>query len=182
MAAKNRTRRRRQAKVLRRTRRLHRWTGLALFLFFFVIGITSILLAWKKDVDYLMPPTARGTQAELSEWLPADELLAIAQRTLQDSLGDEYGTEIDRMDYRPAKGTIKFRFEGHLQEVQLDGVTGKVLSLGARRADLIESIHDGSVVSQPIKVIYSTLMGLAVLVFTGSGFWLWYGPKRMRRR
>jgi uncharacterized iron-regulated membrane protein len=176
-----RRRRQQQAKLLRRTRRVHRWSGISLFVFFFVIGITSVLLGWKKDSDYLMPPTSRGSSTELTEWLPTADLLAIAQTTLMDSLGGDYSPEIDRIDYRPGKGSVKFRFEHHLQEIQLDGATGQVLSIGARRADLIEQIHDGSIVGDTFKLVYSTLMGLATIVFTVSGFWLWYGPKRMRR-
>lgn len=176
-----RTRRQRQAKVLRRTRRVHRWSGITLFVFFFIIGITSVLLGWKKDSDYLMPPTTRGSSTELAEWLPTDRLLGIAQKALRDSLGTAYATEIDRIDYRPGKGSIKFLFEGHFREVQLDGATGAVLSIGTRRSDLIESIHDGSIVGDTTKLVYSTVMGLATIVFTVSGFWLWYGPKRMRR-
>ena len=173
--------RQREVKLLRRTRRVHRWSGLTLFVFFFVVGVTSVLLGWKKDSAYLMPPTSRGSSTELSEWLPTDRLLIIAQRTVTDSLGEDYSTTIDRIDYRPGKGSIKFRFEDHLQEVQLDGATGAVLSVGARRADLIESIHDGSIVGDTFKLVYSTLMGLATVLFTVSGFWLWYGPKRLRR-
>ena len=177
----NRTRRQRQAKVLRHTRRIHRWSGLTLFVFFFVIGTTSVLLGWKKQSDYLQPSTARGSSTELAEWLPADQLLRLAQTALADSLGPDYATTIDRIDYRPTKGSIKFLFEGHYQEVQLDGATGKLLSLGTRRSDWIEHLHDGSLISEPFKVVYSTVMGLATVVFTVSGFWLWYGPRRMRK-
>lgn len=176
------TRRQKQAKLLRRTRRVHRWSGITLFVFFFVIGVTSVLLGWKKNSDYLQPPTTRGESTALADWLPADRLLTLAQHALRDSLGTDYSTEIDRIDYRPGKGIAKFRFEGHLEEVQLDGATGQVLSVGARRADLIEQIHDGSIVGDMFKLIYSTTMGLATIVFTISGFWLWYGPKRMRRK
>lgn len=175
------TRRQRQAKVLRSTRSIHRWSGITLFVFFFIIGITSVLLGWKKNSDYLMPPTSRGSSTELAEWLPSDRLLSIAQSALIDSLGPGYSTEIDRIDYRPTKGSAKFRFDGHHQEVQLDGATGAVLSIGTRRSDFIESIHDGSVLGDTVKLVYSTVMGLATVVFTVSGFWLWYGPRRMRR-
>ncbi len=177
----DKTRRQRQARVLRKTRQLHRWTGLALFLFFFVIGITSVLLGWKKNSDYLMPPTARGSSTELAAWLPPAELVTIAQAALANSLGPDYSPAVDRIDYRPDKGSLKFLFQDHYGEVQLDGATGEVLSVGIRRSDFIEQIHDGSIVSDPVKLVYSTLMGLATVIFTVSGFWLWYGPKRMRR-
>jgi hypothetical protein len=29
--------------------------------------------------------------------------------------------------------------------------------------------------------MYTTLMGLSVIVFTLTGFWLWYGPKQMKQ-
>ena len=179
MAAQSR--RKRQAKVLRQTRKIHRWTGLALFVFFFVIGVTSVLLGWKKDSDWIMPPTARGSSTELAEWLPTPELMTRAQTALVDSLGPTYDPAIDRLDFRPDKGSIKFLFKDHYGEVQLDGATGEVLSIGIRRSDFIEQIHDGSIVSDPVKLVYSTVMGLATIVFTVSGFWLWYGPKRMRK-
>lgn len=175
------TRRQQQAKWLRRTRRVHRWTGIMLFVFFFVIGVTSVLLGWKKDSAYIMPPTARGSSTELTEWLPAAVLTERAQSVVVDRLGAAYTTDIDRLDYRPGKGTVKVRFADHYAEVQLDGATGAVLSVGIRRADFIEQLHDGSIVSDPFKLVYSSLMGLATIVFTVSGFWLWYGPKVMRR-
>ncbi|NJB86938.1 putative iron-regulated membrane protein [Lewinella marina] len=175
------SRRKRQARILRQTRRIHRWSGITLFVFFFVIGVTSVLLGWKKDSSYIMPATARGSSTELAEWLPTAELLQRAQVTLSDSLGPAYTTTIDRIDYRPDKGSLKFLFKDHYGEVQLDGATGAVLSVGIRRADFIEQIHDGSIVSDLFKLIYSTVMGLATIVFTVSGFWLWYGPRRMRR-
>ncbi|MCP9237053.1 PepSY-associated TM helix domain-containing protein [Lewinella sp. JB7] len=174
------TSRQKQARLLRRTRRVHRWSGITLFVFFFIIGVTSVLLGWKKNVDYIMPPTARGTSTELAEWLPTDRLLTLAQSALTDSLGPAYDPTIDRIDYRPDKGSLKFLFKDHYGEVQLDGATGRVLSIGIRRADFIEHIHDGSIINDPFKIIYSTLMGLATILFTVSGFWLWYGPKRMR--
>lgn len=173
--------RKRQARVLRTTRSVHRWTGVVLFVFFFVIGVTSVLLGWKKDVAWIMPPTARGSSTELADWLPPDTLVATAQMALTDALGPAYDPTIDRLDYRPDKGTVKFLFKDHYGEVQLDGATGEVLSIGIRRSDFIEHIHDGSIVSDPVKLIYSTVMGLATIVFTVSGFWLWYGPRRMRR-
>ncbi|NJC28350.1 PepSY domain-containing protein [Neolewinella antarctica] len=175
------TRRQHHATWLRRTRRLHRWTGVTLFVFFFVVGVTSVLLGWKKNSEYLQPATRSGTATELTEWLPAAGLLTLAQTALTDSLGSNHPTEIDRLDYRPGKGIVKFLFKDHTWEVQLDGATGALLSIGVRRADLIEQIHDGSIVGDTFKVIYSSIMGLATVVFTVSGFWLWYGPKVMRR-
>jgi uncharacterized iron-regulated membrane protein len=57
----------------------------------------------------------------------------------------------------------------------------------SRRSDFVENIHDGSILDRLlqtngiIKLIYTSIMGLALIIFVVTGFWLWYGPKRMRR-
>ncbi len=83
---------------------------------------------------------------------------------------------------------VKFVFKNHYWEVQLDGSTGDLLQISKRQSDFIENIHDGSFLDSyfgtskhQIKVIYTSVMGMALLVFTISGFWLWYGPKKMKR-
>lgn len=174
-----RTKRQRRARVLRRTRRLHRWSGLTLMLCFVVVGVTSVLLGWKKESAYLQPPTQRSTVGAEVAWLPVEELLARAREaTLREGLAEP---EIDRLDLRPDRGVVKVRFSSGDWEIQLDGRSGAVLSVGKRRSDLIERIHDGSVLGGVFKLVYSTVLGLSLLVFTASGFWLWYGPRRMRR-
>jgi hypothetical protein len=79
-------------------------------------------------------------------------------------------------------------FEHDFLGLQLDGVTGKILLVEKRRSDFVENIHDGSIIDKYfgtgniIKLIYTTVMGIALLLFTITGFWLWYGPKRMRKQ
>ncbi len=97
--------------------------------------------------------------------------------------------ELDRMDVSVTKGIVKFIFVENNWEVQLDGATGKVLHVGQRHSDCIETIHDGSILDTyfntgngQIKLFYTNIMGLALVLFTITGFWLWYGPKRMNKR
>lgn len=180
--------RQQQAKILRLFRKIHRATGALLFVFFFIVAVTGLLLGWKKHSGgYLLPDSARGTSTELKDWLPLDRLHASAQQALSDSVDAELSTEVDRIDVRPDKGMVKFTFIGHYWGVQIDGVTGKLLRIERRRSDFIENIHDGSILDNylgtsdgQIKLAYTSIMGLALIVFTVTGFWLWYGPKRMR--
>ncbi|MEL7160222.1 MAG: PepSY-associated TM helix domain-containing protein [Bacteroidota bacterium] len=182
------TKRQRQARVLRKTRKLHRYSGITLFVFFFVMAVTGILLGWKKHSGgALLPTTQRGTTPEVSTWLPLDTLSLLATQGLYQATGELL--EIDRIDVRPGKGILKFRFAGRQREVQVDGATGEVLSTGRRHSDWIEQVHDGSIVDDALgiphgifKVFYNSIMGVALVIFTVTGFWLWYGPKRMRRR
>lgn len=183
------TKRQRQAKWLRIFRKVHRTTGAALFIFFFFISITGLLLGWKKHSGgVILSKTYKGTSTNLKEWLPVDSLHTIANAYLLENVSPNLSTEIDRIDIRKEKGIVKFVYADHIWGLQIDGATGKVLHTERRYSDLIEHIHDGSVLDDylgtsdnQIKVFYTTIMGLALLLFTITGFWLWYGPKRMRR-
>lgn len=183
------TKRQSQAKWLRIFRKIHRATGAALFIFFFIISITGLLLGWKKHSDgVILSKSYEGTSTVLKHWLPIDSLHTLANTYLLQTVSEELSTEIDRIDIRKEKGMVKFVYVNHLWGLQLDGATGKLLHVERRYSDLIEQIHDGSILdhyigtsNKQIKVIYTTIMGLALLLFTITGFWLWYGPKRMRK-
>jgi uncharacterized iron-regulated membrane protein len=181
------TKRKQQAKVLRGARKLHRITGIFLFVFFFIIAVTGLLLGWKKQTG-LLPPTTKGTSANATEWLSIDSLKTRANTYLHSSVNDHLSTELDRIDIRPNKGIVKFVYATHFWELQLDCATGSLLQIGRRNSDIIEKIHDGSLLDYGIKtsgdwvkLIYNTIMGFALILFTVTGFWLWYGPKRMKK-
>lgn len=179
--------RKRQAKVIREFRKIHRYTGIALFLFFLVIGLTGLLLGWKKQAT-LLPPTSKGASAAAALWLPVDSLQKKAHAYVRDSISADLSLELDRIDIRPDKGIAKFLYANHYWEVQLDCTTAAVLSVGKRHSDFLEHVHDFSIFDREIKtggdvikLIYTTTMGLAVIIFSITGFWLWYGPKRMKQ-
>lgn len=183
------TDRQQQAKLLRVFRKVHRMTGAFLFVFFFIVSLTGLLLGWKKHNNWLLPPSHKGSSTNLKEWLPMDSLHANACRYLHDSVSPDLSLKLERIDIRKDKGMVKFVFEEGFWGLQLDGATGKLLTIERRRSDFIEKIHDGSILdlyfntpNGEIKLVYTTIMGLALLVFTITGFWLWYGPKRMRQQ
>lgn len=183
------TNRQQQAKTLRIFRKVHRLTGAFLFVFFFFIAVTGLLLGWKKHSgNLLLPKSQKGTSTNLKDWLPMDSLHKNACHYLRDSVSSDLSLELERIDIRKDKGMVKFVFEEGFWGIQLDGATGKLLQVERRRSDFIEKIHDGSILdlyfgtpNGEIKLVYTTIMGLALLVFTVTGFWLWYGPKRMRK-
>lgn len=182
--------RQRQARILRIFRKVHRVTGALLFVFFFIVAITGLFLGWKKNSKgYLLANSYKGISADTKNWLTVDSLCIKAIHFLWDSVDESLENTIDRIDFRPEKGMVKFLFTKHYTALQLDASTGKLLHIEKRRADFIEKIHDGSVVdyylsipSGNFKLFYTTVMGLALLLFTITGFWLWYGPKRMRSK
>lgn len=180
--------RRRQATILRVSRKVHRTAGALLFVFFFVVALTGLLLGWKKDSGgIILSKTYEGSTTDLKGWLPIDVLHQKAVAVMRESVSADLSLELDRIDIRPDKGVAKFVFVEHYWGVQLDGATGEVLHIERRRADFVENIHDGSVLDYlagtsggQIKLAYTSVMGAGLLTFTATGFWLWYGPKRFR--
>ncbi len=181
--------RQQQAKTLRSFRKIHRITGAFLFVFFFIVAVTGLLLGWKKNSGgYLLAKSYKGRSANTADWLSVDSLKHKAILSLQ-AIDSSLDTTVDRIDFRSEKGMVKFLFVGHFTGLQLDASTGEVLHIEKRRADFIEKIHDGSAVDHYLgiekgtfKLIYTTIMGLALVVFTITGFWLWYGPILMRKQ
>lgn len=185
-----RNKRHNQAKLLRLFRKIHRTTGACLFVFFFFIATTGLLLGWKKhSAGLILPKSYKGTSTNLQDWLHIDTLHTIACNVLHNSVSKDLSLELERIDIRKDKGMVKFVFVDHFWGVQLDGATGQLLHIERRRSDFIENIHDGSILDyyfgttgEQIKLVYTSTMGIALLTFTVTGFWLWYGPKRMRRK
>lgn len=177
-----------QAKWVKTFRKIHRISGLTLLVFIVIISGTGLLLGWKKHSNgLLLAKSHYGTSTDLKKWLPLDSLHTNACNVLKDSVSPELSTELNRIDIRHDKGMVKFIFKHHFTGIQLDGTTGKLLHIEIRRSDFIEKIHDGSILdhyfntgNEQIKLIYTSLMGLSMLLFVITGFWIWYGPKNMR--
>ncbi|TPV31893.1 PepSY domain-containing protein [Paucihalobacter ruber] len=180
--------RRNHAYLLRNTRKAHRITGATLFSLFFVVSITALLLGWKKNSNgYLLPQTQQGTVVSAEKYISIDSVQEIAVKHFN-NVFENANPGIDRIDIRPDKAVAKVLFENTYFEVQIDLGTGDILQTATRRSDFVENLHDGSILdvlfktsNGVFKLIYTSIMSLALLLFTVSGFWLWYGPKVMRK-
>ncbi len=163
--------------------------GIVLAVLFLVIALSGLLLGWKKhSFGMILPKTEKGISINIEDWMPMDSLHQIAIRTLHKNVDPNLSLELDRIDVRPNKGMMKFVFEEGYHEIQLDATTGEVLHIERRISDLIEEIHDGSIVDKMLridgdvfKLIYTTLMGVSLFLFVITGIWLWVGPKIMKR-
>lgn len=166
-------------KKLRWYRSLHKLIGISLAFFVLITASSGLLLGWKKNVEILQPTTQDGSGVLSDAWISLHRVSQIATHSIDSVLQKKM--DIDRMDVRPDNGVIKVTFKEGYWEVQVDGTSGKVLSVAQRHADWIEHIHDGSIVSEFAKVIYTNILGLGLITLALSGLWLWYGPKIIRK-
>lgn len=164
----------------RNYRAYHKYFGLALAVFLLISAVTGLLLGWKKDAAWIQPPTQKGAQSGLMEWRPVAELADAATEALYQAHPDQLGNPVDRLDVRPVKGIAKVLFERGYWEVQIDGVTGAVLSIDKRNSDFIEQLHDGSIISDGFKLGAMNIIGIGLTLMVLTGFWLWWGPRRIR--
>ena len=179
-----------KVKTLRTFRKIHRITGISLLAFFLIVAITGLTLGWKKHTGgIILPKSYNGTSTDLKDWLPLDSLHKNAIKIFRDSISGTLPLALERIDARVDKGMVKFVFVEGFWGIQIDGATGKLLHIERRRSDFIENIHDGSILDylfntkdEQFKVVYTSIVGLSLLTFVFTGFWLWLGPKILRRK
>ncbi len=177
-----------QVRILRLVRKVHKIMGISLIFFILVLSFTGILLGWKKNSGgIILAETVKGISDNPSHWLSIDSLLKVAQTYAIGNLKLS-DPEPDRIDVRPSKGIIKVSFKNTYDGLQIDCTNGNLLLVEKRYSDLIEHFHDGSIVdttlnikSGSFKLFYTTLMSLSLMTFCITGFWLYYGPKRLKR-
>lgn len=183
------TKTKRQAKRLRTFRKIHRFMGACLFIFFFVLSISGLLLGWKKNSQgMILPKSYQGISTNYEDWKSLDELHKNAVKIAHTQIDPNLSLELERIDVRPNNGMVKFVFAQDYWGIQLDLTTGKLLHIERRKSDFVENIHDGSILDyifgtdgEYLKLVYTSIMGLSLLTFTVTGFWLWFGPKLLRK-
>ncbi|PTM06964.1 MAG: peptidase [Bacteroidetes bacterium] len=170
------------AKQSRWYRKLHRFIAIPLVAFMFLVGVTGLLITWKDQLQF-----KPKTQESIANNRTLISLDIIKNNAIKHIENLNLSPEINRIDYRPDKGIAKVRFENHFTELQVDCYSGEIVSVKQRTADLIEMIHDGSIIdylfknqSTPIKLLYSSATSLGLMLLSFSGFMLWLKPKKIK--
>ena len=158
-------------------KRYHKYIGLSIAVFFMLFSVTGILLGIKKETN-LLPKTQKGSNSDLQEWISFSEIERIAIFEIDKKVDNP---TIDKIDARPSKGIVKVIFEQGYWEVQINATTGEVLSIERRYSDLIENIHDGSILGNLFKISYNLLGGVFALFLVTSGFLIWMLPRKMKK-
>lgn len=173
---------------IRVARTIHGWVAIILVFFFLILAGSGLLLGWKKHSNNtILPKTEKGVSDNPTDWLPMDSLYNIAYQTMRTEISATMDSSLQRIDIRPHKGIAKFIYNDGFWGIQLDLATGEVLAINKRYSDIIENIHDGSILDywfdtddEQIKLSYTTIMGLSLLVLSLSGLLLWLGPRYIR--
>lgn len=170
-------------KQTRQTRSLHRKIGKAFFAFILLISISGILLGIKDEIG-LKPQTQSVEQNDNSKWISLKTIDSIGKVYAQTVLNLD--PTIDRIDVRPNKGIVKILYKKHFTELQLNLQSGAILSVSTRGDHFIERLHDGSIIdfyltgNNASKIIYTSLISLALIFMAISGYLLWRNPKKIK--
>lgn len=147
-------------------RRSHLWLATVIMLPVVVVLVTGILLQVRKEVDWIQPPTQRGSSS-----VPQLEMQQILHISQAQGVGILDWSDIQRLDIRPSRGVVKVLANNHW-ELQLDLASGKVLHKAYRRSGIIEDIHQGSWFHKHVRLWLFLPVALCLL-------WLWISGVRM---
>lgn len=150
-------------------RLVHYWLSLAVFIPCGIMFFAGIFLMLKKEIDWIQPPTQRGSLVHDMPNISYAQILTAAQSRPQ--AGIIVWADIDKIDIRPAKGIAKVISKTGW-EVQIDTDNGQVLSANYRRSDVIESIHDGSYFAGWTKLYVFLPVGILLIIMWGTGIYL----------
>ena len=158
-------------------RKVHYWASAIIAVPLFIIICTGIVLQLKKHWSWVQPPEQRG-----SVKAPVLELSDILEAVKKDSrLGVTSWDDVNRLDVRPDKGIVKVWLKSDW-EAQVDLGTGEIKQVWFRRSDWIESIHDGSIFGDVVKLGLFFPTAITLLLLWLGGMWMWLYPLMNKRK
>ncbi len=158
----------------------HKWIGISISAFLVITAVTGFLLLLKKEYAWIQPPTQKGSPGNLESFLSLSDAWRHVEAA--DHPDFQHVDDIDRIDVRVDKRVYKVRSKHNHTEIQIDAVSGAVLSTATRTSDWLENLHDGSWIGKPVHDYIMPLVAIAVLFMVFSGLWLWLQPKWKRRQ
>jgi uncharacterized iron-regulated membrane protein len=158
-------------------RKVHYWASGIVALPLLIIICTGAVLQLKKHWSWVQPPEQRGTGSA-----PVLELSHILEAVKKEPrLGVTGWDDVNRLDVRPGRGIVKVWLKSNW-EAQIDLGTGEIKQIWFRRSDWIESIHDGSIFGDGVKLWIFFPTALTLLLLWLGGVWMFVYPFLARRR
>ena len=144
-------------------RKIHRWVAIIIALPMVFVIITGIFLQLRKPIDWIQPPTLKGSQ-KYQPTVALEQVLTEVKTVGQMQVND--WSDIKLLDMRPKKGVIKVRNYDNL-ETQVDAATGEVLQTAQRRNDFVVKLHDFSAWNARLWLGLPVKLGFLVIFITG---------------
>lgn len=144
-------------------RTLHRWVATIIAIPMVFIILTGIFLQLRKPVDWIQPPSAKGSE-KYSPTLALEQVLTQVKTVPQMEVND--WSDIKLLDMRPKKGMIKVRNYAGL-ETQVDASNGDILQTAQRRNDFVVKMHDFSAWHARLWLGLPIRIGFLALFVTG---------------
>ena len=161
-------------------RAVHKWFGIIFAVVFLNLSVTGLLLLEKKNIGWIQPPTQRGSEGGIDEFITNQRLFEIVLG--QNHPDFESVEDIDRVDFRPGKRVFKVRSNNNNSEIQVDAVNGEVLSVATRTSDKLEAWHDGSIFGEFVHQVFMPFVAMVTILLTITGLYLWLAPAIKRRK
>lgn len=122
-------------------RAAHKWIGLFACFFLMLVAATGFLLAIKGNVGWMRPEAVPGGEvSSMADLVGVGVALEAAYGVGLSELRED--GDIDRFEFHADDRIYKVISKKGYHEVQIDGATGEVLSVGKRNDQLTEDIHD----------------------------------------
>ncbi|MEM6254073.1 MAG: PepSY-associated TM helix domain-containing protein [Cyanobacteria bacterium P01_D01_bin.156] len=166
-----------QRTLPRWNRLAHRWLAIAISIPMIFVIATGIFLQVRKPVDWIQPPTAKGSQ-QYQPTVALEQVLSQV-KTVPDMQVTDW-SDIKLLDLRPKKGIIKVRNHNEL-ETQVDATTGEVLQTGQRLNDFVVQMHEFSAWGARLWLGLPVRLGFLVLFLTGVYLNIKSTPARVRQ-
>ena len=144
-------------------RKIHRWVAMIIALPMLLVIITGIFLQLRKPIDWIQPPTAKGSQ-KYQPTVALEQVLTEVKTVGPMQVND--WSDIQLLDMRPKKGIIKVRNHSNL-ETQVDAATGEVLQTAQRRNDFVVKMHEFSTWNARLWLGVPVKLGFLVIFLTG---------------
>jgi uncharacterized iron-regulated membrane protein len=165
--------------MYRRFRTLHRWIGLCSSIILLSLAATGFLLALKKRLDWIQPPTQKG--ADLSSLVEVAPVSAIWEAARGVGLPElQSPQDVDRFELHASKGVFKITSKSNYREIQVDAKSARVLSTGVRNDQFVEQIHDLSIYGFGLKDWLLPIIAAGLFFLGSSGIYMFFEPIRRR--
>jgi len=158
---------------------VHLWLGLTLGVIGALLGISGCILVYDHEIDEWLHPARYAVSGSGSAFKFADYA-----RIAEQELGEKARAGMIRLPDRAIGPVIVFvRAEGGFQRVYIDPSDGEVLDRAGNR-DLIpwmHNFHESLMLREHWGRELVGIVGIAMLISSLSGIYLWWPVRRFRR-